>query len=460
MKSSLIKSVLASALITVLVGASTAQSISGAAVSTIPSPVPPSIGFIAGTADGPTIDFSLNGILNSMNLTVNTKLADLGMYLHGNENAGNGLIELLMSMNSKLGQQVAQGTDNLKSSDMADRRRMYDQGIIQDALARGVAMDGSSMRNLDASCSDATFSAGAAQASVASAQVAQINQAVLTQNISSNRTGADRLGSIIGQHLDYCDAEDIKNKRAGCESQGESDMPNADVSLSSVYQGAVKPGTPTSGTLNAKQQKAALAYVNSILPVVPQDAPSSLKDTPSGRVYQANLTQYRARTSGVVDGFATDIALHAEPGSTKDAVSSIATAGSINMSGLTSGGFGADGTGAWSSTQTKWKKLFGTSYQWSANPSEWDVLKYDVFSRYADADPADPQSWNARVASFTEQQALQELNRQQALTNRLNLMVVEQLQENNRLQRLRLANELNPLTAEQLAAQRAALTQN
>lgn len=462
MKLKSFKTLIASAIFLALAGGLVGQSVTSAAVSTIPPPIIPVIGpqsgmFISGYANGPTGDGSLNPILNSMNITLNTKLADLGMYLHGNENMGNGLIELLMSMNAKLSEQNAVANNQGLADDLNARVRLKQEGDIQDALARGVAMDGSTMRNIQQACEEATFAGGVANSVAATAQVAQVTQAVLTQNLMENKSGADRLGSIIGQHTQYCRAEDIKNKRAGCETAQPSTMPGADLNLKTVFTGAVQPGDPTNQSLNADQQKAALAYVNTISPNVPPDAPSSLKDTPSGRIYQASLERYRGRASAISDGFASDIALNSSPSDTKNAVQGIPGA-SVNLGGLTSTGFGQNGLSAWSGTEKKWNYLFGSAEKWPSAPSEWDVLKYDVFSRYADADPTDPQSWQIRVGSFTPQEGIQELARMQALQLRLSFMLVQQMQENNRLQRLELAQKLDPLTASGLNSQLQNLT--
>lgn len=458
MKFKTIKKILAIAILTVLAGSVGAQSVSSAAVSTIPSPVPTLIGpqsglFIYGYSEGPTGDASLNPILNSMNITLNTKLADLGMYLHGNQNSGNGLIELLMSINAKLSQQTAQGTDAVASADMAARVRLYQQGSIDDALQRGVALDGSTMRNIEQSCEDTTFAAGRGGAASGTSAVAAAQQEVISDMLNDNRTGINRSGRLYAQHTQtYCSKQDVDNKRPGCGSLG--DLPGADVTMSSVFSGATKPGKVSNSSYDAKQQDAALAYVQTVAPFVPSDAPENTANTPGGREYTTALNRFRGRSDASVEPLVASLALRSRPDQLSAAMSKLTSTSKdsvANTANMTGYGYGVDGQSDWASVKPKYQQLFGSKVDFPAAPSEWEVLKYDVFSRYADA--ADADSWQAKVASFTEQQGIQELDRMAALQLRLMFLQTEQQQKTNALLGLILANQLDPLSSKQLQGQ-------
>lgn len=468
MKSKFFKTLLTSAILTCLlsgVGGSVAMAQSagnvagGAADTVIPPPISPVPIPIGGSADSPMgWDGSMNPILNSMNITLNTKLGDLGQYLHGNENMGNGLIELLMSINSKLGQQNAFDNSSISQADELARTRLKTQGEINDALQRGVALDGSSIHNEEQACEEMTFASGRGAAASTTRQAKQVLTQVFDENIQDSRSGLNNIGRLYAQHSNtYCSEEDVQNKRPGCSKVG--DYPGADIQATSLTTGATQSsGTPTNVSFNADQVKAALAYINTVTPMVPSDAAPSSLNSPDGKMYQTELNRYRARVSGVTDGYLDQLALRAQPDAIQKALQGQQniTYSTVNPSVLTNEGFGSDGQQNWASVESKYKQIFGSDTPFPSKPSEWEVLRYDVFSRYADA--SDANSWQAQVASFTEQQGVQELDRMTALSLRLQLMSIEQQQETNRLLQLIASNQLDPMTAQELRSQSAGLT--
>ena len=458
LKYTLKKTMLIAALSVSGVGMVMAQSVGGLAGSAAyapPTPVPV-VMLAQAYGTGPSVDASLNPLLNQMNIGINGKLIDIGQYLHGNENLGNGLIELLMSINSKMDQQNAIGNNQGIASDTDARARLLQQQIIQDQLARGAPNPQTGvMQNIEQACEEMTYASGRGGASRGSHAAAKVLAELVDQNIQENHSPANSLGRLFVDHKDnYCSELDVKNGR-GCTTVGK--FPAADVQASSLTTGATPNGSQPSGNVSfdTDQIKAALSYVRNVTPMIPADPPESVKTTSGGIILLTKLNRYRSRVSQVNEPYMSELSLKAQPGSLEKALGDSSTFNSdlVNTNQLTGTGYGSDGKSGWSSVAPKYQQLFGDDVQFPETPSEWEVLRYDVFSRYADA--KDQNSWQAQVGSFTDTQSLQELSRMEALSLRLQWLSITQQQETNRLLSLIATNQLDPQTRSELASDAA-----
>lgn len=362
--------------------------------------------------------------------SVTAELQSILAYLMGVSNGGNGLVETISSINDKLAHANANGDQQQAFDDTNSRRRMADQMMIQSQLARVPSADG---------CAETAYAGGRGAAAGGTAT----SKAGLDQTSITAMTGThDQLKSMAQIVLSrpssgFCLSTDVATGRGGCSSQGT--MPGADVQTTSLTQGAVVPGQPTNQSLTTAQQKAAQAVINNIAtPFPPEQLPSATAEKSVwGGKYLAMMYVMASRASAAVDALTSIASInYANP--------ALATSSSVNAA---SGQFGQ----TWQSAEVKtlYAKLFPNQV-YPTNPSEWEMLRYDIFSRYADADGAD--SWQAKSASFKPEEALREIARMEAIQLRLSELQIERQQDSNKILAALLAQQLQPVTTDSLHA--------
>lgn len=104
---------------------------------------------------------------------------------------------------------------------------------------------------------------------------------------------------------------------------------------------------------------------------------------------------------------------------------------------------------AWSDAfvKSKYATLFsGTTFP--DNPSEWEMLRYEIYSRYADTTGAD--AWQVKISSADEKETAHEQARMQALDLRLQMLQIERTEDTNILLAALLGQQLQPVDKQML----------
>lgn len=368
---------------------------------------------------------STTGAIGSVTAELQTILS----YLMGVSNGGNGLVETISSINDKMAHANANGDQQQAFEDTNARRRTADQIMIQKQLARIPNADG---------CAETAYSngRGAAASGTASGKAA-MDTKVLTQLTNASNDG-NSMATIVKARsaAGYCMQTDVSHNRAGCSAVGT--MPGADVQAGSLTQGAVASGQPTNQSLTPAQASAALAAINNMVnPIPPAALPAAAVNTAAGTKYQALMYIATARASAAVDAL-TNIA------SIRYANPTLASTTGVNAA---TGTFGE----VWGSAEVKtlYANVF-PNQKFPDQPSEWEMLRYDIFSRYADANGA--SSWQAKSATFTTEEALREIARMEAIQLRLSELQIERQEQGNQILGALLGQQLNPVSAEQVQA--------
>lgn len=268
-----------------------------------------------------------------------------------------------------------------------------------------------------AGCSEATAGGGRAGGAAAAKKNAKtLQDTVLTKQMTTDNEN-EKATEMLRQKLALgtCTAEDVTRKKDGCTAAGA--MPGADRDAKTLTIAATRVGEATNHSFDDKQQKAAENYIYNIagmpmnkLPV----ADENNLNTYGG--YVANQYVNNARTS-----VSTMI------------LSNIASLRYANPSL----------TNYWSTISSKFSELFPNDKVVTA-PSEYERIRYEVFSRYADS--ADADSWLQQTATMTSEEGLREIMRMRATGLYLDLLKLERLEDGNVGLATILAHELNPVS--------------
>lgn len=356
-------------------------------------------------------------------------LLELSQYLHGTTTGGNGLVEGITSMNEKLGQVVSKGNQDWSMNNALERKRMADQMQVEDKKARMPDSE---------SCSEVTFAnsrGAAAAATTVIGKALDINQSerIRAAKPESNQQILARLGRA---DKGYCQTADSANGTDNCSGVG--DLAGADVMVNSIFHGAAGEKQQSNRSFDKNQVQAAKDFVNNIVGIVPAKLTKAQENTQPGQSYQSMKNVFDSRVSVAVTPF-------------NDIIGRSTVSTGIKQ-GDALGTWVGDAKQAWPNNETLWKKVFpGEPFPTEA-PSEWDLLRFDVFSRYADA--SDENSWQAKVSAFDEKSSLHEMARMMALQLRLNVLGLEYQEKTNTLLSTLLVQQLSPVNTEQMEALR------
>lgn len=351
------------------------------------------------------------------------ELQSILSYLMGSTTGGNGLVETIASMNDKLAHANATADQNWAMNDTTDRRRRAETIVAQRRIARADDVGG---------CEEAT-AAGGRGAGSAATQASKLSiDADIVAKMTENQNGFTEKAEVLNR-ANYCSAQDVTNKRPGCSAVGP--LPGADIELGTLTTPPTKDAaTPTNVTLAAgAQQEAAKAVIRNVVsPVPPQDPPPSAAATPLAAEYFAEANVFRARLSAAADALSNIASIRfANPALAQQTVN-----------GETVGQTWND-----PATKAKYAQLF-PGQPFPAVPSEWELLRYDVYSRWADA--TGPDSWQSRVATMTQEETGRETIRLLAEMSRIQMLQVERQDDTNKLLAALLSSDLDPRTRQQL----------
>lgn len=348
------------------------------------------------------------------------EFTELNLYLHGMTTGGNGLVEGVTSMNEKLGQLVSKGKQDWMQQDMQTRRMLADQMQAQQRMARQPDSEG---------CAEATFAGGRGAAS----STTTVIQKSLDERSSNKARSAPEATAQVGGLLrtraekGYCQASDKGN---GCSGEGE--MPGADVMVKSMYYGATKSGEQTNQSLTDKQVVAASALVDNITGLSPKRLTPEDAQKTSGKVYTASANIYNARLSAAQNALNSIVAM-------RTASSGLKQGSQINL-------MTGDAKKAWPSNKDIWARVF-PGEKFPETPSEFDLIRFDIFSRYADSGD---DSWQTKVTSYDDLTSSHEMLRMQAIQLKLSLDQLQKTEQTNTLLAAILAQSLSPITQSSL----------
>lgn len=368
-----------------------------------------------------TSGFSTQNALLAANHT------QLMSYLMGTTTGGNGLVEGITSMNTKLGFLVSATKQDPANSDLAARARMMDEIQLKDKQ--------STFQDSNA-CSEATFGALKGGASAAARDMHQALTMYDMDKIKSAKREITQLQEVLNNRSKkgYCTQSESTNGVGTC-SGGPGPLENADVTSLSLFSPASGKTAKRNETLETQEEnQAAQDYKENLVGVVPPALDDEKTKTEGGVKYAALQNIYASRVSALLDSLNKISSLRKAPDKNNNFGSRI---------------YLGDKEKAWADQETTWKVVFpGTPFPKS--PSEKDTLNYDVFSRYADVSP---KGWQNTIGAKDEKDIAAEMARMTALQLRLNLLSIEQQEKTNLLLSALLAQSLNPVTADSLSAQ-------
>lgn len=351
------------------------------------------------------------------------ELQSILSYLMGSTTGGNGLVETIASMNDKLAHANATADQNWAMNDTTDRRRRAETIVAQRRIGRADDVGG---------CEETTAAGGRGAGSAATLASKLSIDADIEAKMTENQSGFTEKAEVLNR-AKYCSAQDVTNKRPGCSAVGQ--LPGADIELGTLTTPPTKDAsTPTNVTLApGAQQDAAKAVIRNVVsPIPPQDPPPSAAATPLAAEYFAEATVFRARLSAAADALSNIASIRfANPALAQQTVN-----------GETVGQTWND-----PATKAKYAQLF-PGQPFPAVPSEWELLRYDVYSRWADA--TGPDSWQSRVATMTQEETGRETIRLLAEMSRIQMLQVERQDDTNKILAALLSSDLDPRTRQQL----------
>ncbi|EOU6128925.1 hypothetical protein ACN937_002328, partial [Escherichia coli] len=242
-----------------------------------------------------------------------------------------------------------------------------------------------------------------------------------------------------------CSEDDVKYNRGGCNTIGQ--YPDKDKSASSLITPPLSKSDALSNKVSnqsysVEQMEVAEAAKRNLignLPVEPLKN-KGLEDTTEGREYLSAFSSFVSRSTAGTNAIDSILAMKK------------ASNVSVNSRGAKIGSTLGSTQGAnlaWSdaSVKSKYATLFpGTTFP--DNPSEWEMLRYEIYSRYADTTGAD--AWQVKISSADEKETAHEQARMQALDLRLQMLQIERTEDTNILLAALLGQQLQPVDKQML----------
>jgi hypothetical protein len=340
------------------------------------------------------------------------------------------------------------GNAQLDSNNVAEQDR---RARLKDAEQRYYKAEMQAMPTVK-QCQDLTqaSSRGGAGASGMQASRSAASQSVNTALTTKSDAGS--AGRIVSnrQSNGTCSADDAQHGRTGCSGAGQ--MPSADAAANSFFQTMTSDGGVTNSNLSFTTQQVALikgtngdTLANHIaMPFPPPTLPDSVEKTPQGLAYLA------LKLSAVLRASTASYALSQISGlRTPD------SSGQFSGTRTLSGGTNAV---AWGSVQPIYKRMFPQD-QFPQNPSQAEILRYEVASRYVDAGS---NSWMSQIATMDPDDMQREQLKLQALQAYMQWLEYQRLEEGNAMLASLVGQSEYPITNEtlQAASQRAMQNQH
>ena len=389
-------------------------------------------------SDVSTLSIERNVSLTAINgelATMNAQLRSTDTYLQGGYNAGNGLLPLLSSINEKLGKSNSADGEQGSIDDTAARSRIYEQKMI-DLKADATPTQADFKRACVAISSRMTSAQGhgAARGSADAFRAARVAAIDREERLKAPGTPTQKLGDLARDRNSngFCAKEDMANGFPGCD--GEGSLPNADIRASSLIVGAsATPSDPSNGSLNAQQQAAARAYITNTAAMPPNIPDPAVLEKSGGKVYLTTLNRFAARQAASGDAMSNILASHEQMPLTVNGQAEV-------------GGVLKD----WALRQGDWQDIFGNKLAFPTNPSERDLLRYEVYRYYSSGE------YQVSLQQAANERGLSGLAREQltqtALTNRLLFQLLQRQEDSNIILSQLLNQQMDPLTTQGMNA--------
>ncbi|HBR3366881.1 hypothetical protein AAHV16_23370 [Klebsiella pneumoniae] len=354
------------------------------------------------------------------------------------QSMGNGIIETLVSMNDKLAQATITANENQKNAVVSNASQAIQEQRMKNILNR--------IPDANA-CEEVTSAGGRSSAgsntSSAKEALSENSVKMFTQaNTGINEAKKNIMGRVS---INVCSEYDVKYNRGGCNTIGQ--YPDKDKSASSLITPPLSKSDALSNKVSNQSysveqiEVAEAAKRNLIgnLPVEPLKN-KGLEDTNEGREYLSAFSSFVSRSTAGTNAIDSVLAMKK------------ASNVSVNSRGAKIGSTLGSTQGAnlaWSdaSVKNKYATLFpGTTFP--DNPSEWEMLRYEIYSRYADTTGAD--AWQVKISSADEKETAHEQARMQALDLRLQMLQIERTEDTNILLAALLGQQLQPVDKQML----------
>lgn len=365
-------------------------------------------------------------------VSVNTQLTTTHTYLStGVGGSPGGVVALLGGINERLGMVTNANDEAVENNDLAARQRIYDERMMD---VRGSRIPKPS--NVRRACVQATVASGNAGAARGSGGASRAAAGSAGARYDDNRSEIQALvdAGAKRRELSVCSISDVEEKRPGCQGAGVGERPSADLKPSTLFDG----GAPNAPNVSVDDQgfKIGKQYIANLIPT-PPDKPKTTaeKGSQAGVVYMLNYNRYVARANAAADataqvlGFSTSMDVEGASIGKEQAAPFLRT---------------------WASNQEKYEQMFGAG-TFPATPSERDLVRFAVFKNYASV-----QDQQDKATMPPEEMARVQL--EVSATNAyLNYLILERLEKQNVLMSAMLSQQMDPLTADAMRAQRASI---
>ncbi|MDJ7049506.1 hypothetical protein LEC33_25525 [Salmonella enterica] len=352
--------------------------------------------------------------------------------------SGNGLIETLVSMNDKLAQATITANENQKNAVVSNANQAIQEQRMKNMLSR--------LPDVNA-CEEVTSAGGrgSAGANTSSAKDALVESSVKMFTMADTERNEAKKNILGRVSIDVCSEQDVKFNRGGCSSIGQ--YPDRDKSASSLTTPPLSTSDANANKVpnqsyDVNQMKVANAAKRNLignLPVEPLNN-KGLEDTSEGREYLSAFSTFVSRATAGTNAI--------------DSILAMKKSGdvSVNSRGMNIGsnlGSTVGASLAWNDASVKAKYatlLPGATFP--KKPSEWEMLRYEIYSRYADTTGSD--AWQVKISSADERETAHEQARMQALDLRLQMLQIERTEDTNILLAALLSQQLQPVDKQML----------
>ena len=380
---------------------------------------------------------SISGVLLSLSITGTASAAgwpvtdySLIAYLSGTLNGGTGVVELLTSVNAALAEQSSIIKNNFKNQNALD----YDKSLesFQNKILNDHLID------TDGCEAATTASAGGgavSNSSYSGYSSTQANDSVYKDPARREYKYLENIKDSASAGL--CTDSDVTLNVPGCSTKGDySNNANSGTSVlfTPLTDAQVQSKVVPMGGLSTDQQKVRDATIQTMVGVNAMDNLTNKDQANSlnGYSYLYTQNQENARKS-----FAAGLIM-------KDAAIENQIPAGSDTSLLKDFNWNDGGT---DSPKAVWLNVFGQNANFPTNPSEWDLLTYQVYYKYA---ATTPNAFQIKIASMKDSDTLKEIARMQAISLRLELLQAQYLRESNTVQSLILATMLEKPSQEKM----------
>lgn len=363
-------------------------------------------------------------------VSVNTQLTTTHTYLStGMGGSPGGVVALLGGINERLGMVTNANDEAVENDDLAARQRIYDEKMMD---VRGSRIPKPS--NVRRACVQSTAATGRAGAARGSGGASRAAAGAAHSRYDDNRSEIQALADSGAnrRELSTCSANDVAEKRPGCQGAGAGERPSADLKISTLTDGG-KPDAPNV-SVDEKGFKIGTQLITNIAPTPPNKPTSDAeKASQSGIVYMLNYNRYVARANASADALAQ--------------ILGFSTA--MDVEGASIGkDQAAPFLRTWSAQQSNYEQMFGPG-SFPSTPSERDLVRYNTFKHYASVQDQD------KLASMPPEEVARVQLEVSATNAYLNYLILERLEKQNAVLAAMLAQDMEPLTADGMRAARA-----